>query len=138
MNLLERAQKEAERARGIFPDPKNLLLALVEEHGEVVKAALDIQQKDGAYDDLDKEIVQCMAMCIRLHEEGDPAIGVEPMKESERIDFDIGFQPPAGEKVVSMVEWNETIYVATERHVFRMSEDDKLEMVEFVNSVENE
>jgi NTP pyrophosphatase (non-canonical NTP hydrolase) len=77
--LLKRANAEAERARKIFPEPHNLLLALVEEHGEVVKAALDIRQKAGSYVDLDKEIVQCMAMCIRLHEDGDPAVGVEPV-----------------------------------------------------------
>lgn len=77
IELLRRAKQEAIRARGLFPKPDHLLHALTEEHGEVVKAALDIHGGKGNYVDLDKEIVQCMAMCIRLHEEGDPAINLK-------------------------------------------------------------
>ncbi len=78
-NLLTAAQLETARARTLFPDPAHLLHALTEEHGEVVKAALNLYEGKGTYEELDKEIVQLIAMCIRLHEEGDPAINLDPV-----------------------------------------------------------
>ena len=76
--IFEAAHAEVARARVLFPDPKHLLHALTEEHGEVVKAALDLYSGKGTYEELDKEIIQLIAMCIRLHTEGDPAINLDP------------------------------------------------------------
>ena len=68
--------EELARARAKFPTAEHRTLALMEEAGEVVKAALDLHnRKPGATRAaLNKEIIQTMAMCVRLLEEGDPAV----------------------------------------------------------------
>jgi NTP pyrophosphatase (non-canonical NTP hydrolase) len=73
--------EELGRARAKFPTSAHRTLALMEEAGEVVKAALDLHnRKPGAtLEALHTEIIQTMAMCVRLLEEGDPTVlgGVE-------------------------------------------------------------
>lgn len=68
--------EELARARAKFPRPDHITLALAEESGEVVKAMLDLRNgKAGAtLQDVHGEIIQTMAMCVRLLEEGDPAV----------------------------------------------------------------
>lgn len=77
-SLFRQALAEVERARELFPGSKHLVLALAEESGEVVKAVLDnYHGKEGAaLEDIEKEIVQLVAMCVRLWEEGDPSLGL--------------------------------------------------------------
>lgn len=90
--LFALAAAEAERARGLFPTPDWLTTAFAEEAGEVVKAVLNHLNVQRAVDpqnvaasspanraavrsacaEIKKEIVQAMAMLIRLHDEGDP------------------------------------------------------------------
>jgi hypothetical protein len=69
-------QAELLRARAKFPGSEHRTLALMEEAGEVVKAALDLHnRKPGATREaLHAEIIQTMAMCVRLYEEGDPGV----------------------------------------------------------------
>lgn len=63
---------ELQKARRKFPDNKHLLHAFTEEAGEVTKAFLDMNQ--GKCDDAHviKELVQAIAMAVRLLQEGDP------------------------------------------------------------------
>jgi NTP pyrophosphatase (non-canonical NTP hydrolase) len=72
------AEVEAElaRARHKFPKSDHLVLALAEEAGEVTKAALDLHYGKGTPEELRKEIVQAIAMCVRLAEEGDPTLAI--------------------------------------------------------------
>jgi hypothetical protein len=72
---------EANRARGLFPKPDHLVLALAEEAGEVTKAVLDYRQKKIPLADVRKEIVQTMAMCLRLACEGDPTVALNRSQE---------------------------------------------------------
>lgn len=65
---------EANRARGLFPHPNHLTLALAEEAGEITKAVLDHRQGKADLASVRKEIVQTMAMCLRLATEGDPTV----------------------------------------------------------------
>ena len=69
-------QEELARARAKFPTAEHRTLALAEEAGEVVKAVMDLANgKPGATRAaLNAEIIQTMAMCVRLLEEGDPAV----------------------------------------------------------------
>ncbi len=76
--LISAAKAEAVRAKELFPESEHLTLAHAEESGEVTKAALDYFYGKGDLHQLDKEIVQCMAMCIRLWSEGDPSINLPP------------------------------------------------------------
>lgn len=67
---------ELVRARIKFPEPDLLGMALAEEAGEVMKEMLDLRSgKPGAsVAEIHKECIQTMAMCVRLMEEGDPAV----------------------------------------------------------------
>jgi hypothetical protein len=65
---------EANRARGLYPNPNHLTLALAEEAGEITKAVLDHRQGKADLASVRKEIVQTMAMCLRLATEGDPTV----------------------------------------------------------------
>ena len=67
-------QDELARARAKFPRADHLTLAMAEESGEVVKAMLDLRAGKGTLAELHAEIIQTMAMCVRLLEEGDPAV----------------------------------------------------------------
>ena len=78
-NLWIEAKLEAERARSLYPNPDHLTLALAEEAGEVTKAVLDnFDNKCDIYE-VRKEIIQCVAMCIRLWGEGDPTVNLDPV-----------------------------------------------------------
>lgn len=80
--LWPKANDEADRARKIFPTEKNhTTLALAEEAGEVVQAAMNYYHGTGTMEKLEKEIVQCVAMCIRLWEDGDVSIDLPPVEK---------------------------------------------------------
>ena len=95
--LMMRALSEAVRARKLFPNPDHLLLAFTEEAGEVVKAALDFRnhlanarasgspvnltRAAALHEEVGKEIVQACAMLIRLWDEGDPTIDLDPQED---------------------------------------------------------
>jgi hypothetical protein len=66
--------EELVRARAKFPSVDHLTLALAEESGEVVKAVLDLREGKGTKAELHSEIIQTIAMCVRLLEEGDPTV----------------------------------------------------------------
>lgn len=72
--LFVNAISEVKRARTKFPSPNHLTLAFAEESGEVIKAILDFKHGKGYIEDVQKEMVQAMAMLIRLAEEGDPTV----------------------------------------------------------------
>ena len=57
-----------------FPFSKHNTLALCEEHGEFVKAVLDLQQGKTTIDEVRTELIQTMSMCIRLWLHGDSAV----------------------------------------------------------------
>lgn len=76
--LFQDALIEVEKARQKYPHPNLLTLALAEEAGEIVKAALDHRQEKTGVSEVRKEIVQTIAMCLRLAQEGDPSVSLEP------------------------------------------------------------
>jgi len=71
---MRQVQDELARARAKFPAAEHRTLALAEEAGEVVKAVLDLRAGTGTLEALHAEIIQTMAMCVRLLEEGDPSV----------------------------------------------------------------
>lgn len=104
--LAEEVDDELARARRKFPRTTLLTTALSEEYGEAIRAVLELRSaiKKAERDDypsderfydvaarkamhreniaarraeLRKELVQTMAMCVRLELEGDPAHDVE-------------------------------------------------------------
>jgi hypothetical protein len=77
--LIAAAEVELESARKAYPAPNPNTLALAEEAGEAVRASFDAYAKKHDARALVKELVQTIAMCFRLAEEGDPTIGVGPV-----------------------------------------------------------
>lgn len=92
--LAEEVDDELARARRKFPRTTLLTTALSEEYGEAIRAVLELRSaiKKSEREDfpserhsdvaarraeLRKELVQTMAMCIRLELEGDPAHSVD-------------------------------------------------------------
>lgn len=79
--LINDVWEEFFRARAKFPGANTNTLALCEEHGELVKAVVDFPQGKAALTDVRKELVQTMAMCLRLYFEGDQSVGLPPIVE---------------------------------------------------------
>jgi len=80
--LLIAAQAEAARARTLFPGSRHLALALAEESGEVTKAVLDHWEGKGNIRQVDKELVHCVATCLRLWEEGDCTVNLPSVRDA--------------------------------------------------------
>ncbi len=73
---------ELQKARSKFPSNKHLLHAFTEEAGEVTKAFLDMNQGKAEERQVLKELIQTIAMAVRLMQEGDPDFpGLPPMPE---------------------------------------------------------
>lgn len=89
--LLIDVQAELKRARSLYPTSEHMTLAHAEEAGETVKAAYDIKSKMNPgtngevkkrfYGKLRKEIIQSIVTAIRLAEEGDSSLGVDPVED---------------------------------------------------------
>ena len=72
-------------ARSKFPDNKHLLHAFTEEAGEVTKAFLDSNQGKCTDEEILKELIQVIAMAVRLFQEGDPDFpALKPMPDLEK------------------------------------------------------
>lgn len=61
-----------------FPQPNYVLLKVAEEAGEVVQAGVHYAEKRMEWKQVESEIVQLLAMLIRLVTEGDQINGVTP------------------------------------------------------------
>lgn len=84
IDIYARAAAEADRARELYPTPDYLLSAFVEECGEVVKAINDLREgKPGVtLWNVRQELIQAVAMGIRLYSEGDPVNRLQPPCEA--------------------------------------------------------
>lgn len=87
--IIEKIEEELLQAREKFPSNVHMLHAMTEESGEVVKAMLDQHhanhdmEKDPIYiqqmgKHVRKELIQTIAMCIRVYEEGDSSFPYNP------------------------------------------------------------
>lgn len=70
---------EADKAMRKFPQPNYVISKVAEESGEVVKAAIHCAEGREAREAVLAEVVQCMAMLIRLCLEGDQVHGLPPL-----------------------------------------------------------
>jgi hypothetical protein len=77
--IMVHVEAELVRARKKFPDNKFLLLAFNEEAGEVTKAMLDQHYKNSHHStEIYAEIIQAIAMGVRLIQEGDADLPFDP------------------------------------------------------------
>lgn len=63
---------EVARARRLFPSTVDLLHAFTEEAGEVTREFLEAKYGNSQQGAVYQELIQTMAMAVRLIEEGDP------------------------------------------------------------------
>lgn len=77
-SLVAMARVSADKAMKKFPQPNYVLLKVAEEAGEVVQAGVHYAEKRMEWEQVEGEIVQLLAMLIRLVTEGDQINGVTP------------------------------------------------------------
>ncbi|WP_237735402.1 hypothetical protein [Serratia fonticola] len=76
--LVNAARLAADKAMRKHPQPNYVLLKVAEEAGEVVQAGVHYAEGRMTWQDLEGEIVQLLAMLIRLVSEGDQVNGIKP------------------------------------------------------------
>ncbi|HBR4970785.1 TPA: ead/Ea22-like family protein [Klebsiella pneumoniae] len=77
-SLVAMARVSADKAMRKFPQPNYVLLKVAEEAGEVVQAGVHYAESRMEWKQVEGEIVQLLAMLIRLVTEGDEVNGVKP------------------------------------------------------------
>ncbi len=77
-SLVAKARPSADKAMRKHPQPNYVLLKVAEEAGEVVQAGVHYAEGRMTWQDLEGEIVQLLAMLIRLVTEGDQVNGITP------------------------------------------------------------
>lgn len=77
--LISDAIAEAGNAARKYPQPNYLITKVAEEAGEVVKAAVHCVEGRETLENLRGEIVQAIAMLLRLACEGDQVHGLQPV-----------------------------------------------------------
>lgn len=77
-SLVAMARVSADKAIRKFPQPNYVLLKVAEEAGEVVQAGVHYAEKRMEWEQVEGEIVQLLAMLIRLVTEGDQINGITP------------------------------------------------------------
>ncbi|PLE30446.1 hypothetical protein [Klebsiella pneumoniae] len=76
--LVAMARVSADKAIRRFPQPNYVLLKVAEEAGEVVQAGVHYAENRMEWGQVEGEIVQLLAMLIRLVTEGDQVNGITP------------------------------------------------------------
>ncbi|MFE4125379.1 hypothetical protein ACFX4S_08925 [Kosakonia sp. YIM B13605] len=76
--LVTKARASADKAMRKFPQPNYVLLKVAEEAGEVVQADVHYAENRMTWQDVEGEIIQLLAMLIRLVTEGDQVNGITP------------------------------------------------------------
>ena len=77
-SLVAMARVSADKAMRKFPQPNYVLLKVAEEAGEVVQAGVHYAENRMEWGQVEGEIVQLLAMLIRLVTEGDQVNGITP------------------------------------------------------------
>ena len=77
-SLVAMARVSADKAIRKFPQPNYVLLKVAEEAGEVVQAGVHYAENRMEWGQVEGEIVQLLAMIIRLVTEGDQVNGITP------------------------------------------------------------
>lgn len=101
--LVAKARVAADKAMKKFPQPNYVLNKVSEEHGEVVKAVVHYLEGRETWENVEGELVDNLAMLIRLVVEGDQVIGFKPPESV------VNYQPasPAAAGDLKPLEWSE-------------------------------
>lgn len=77
-SLVTQARARADKAMRKFPQPNYVLNKVAEESGEVIKAVIHYTEGREEWRNVEGEIIDNLAMLIRLVQEGDQVIGFTP------------------------------------------------------------
>lgn len=77
-SLVAAARVQADKAMRKFPQPNYVLNKVAEESGEVIKAVIHFTEGREEWRNVEGEIIDNLAMLIRLVMEGDQVIGFTP------------------------------------------------------------
>lgn len=77
-SLVTQARARADKAMHKFPQPNYVLNKVAEESGEVIKAVIHYTEGREEWQNVEGEIIDNLAMLIRLVQEGDQVIGFTP------------------------------------------------------------
>ncbi|WP_275269579.1 hypothetical protein [Pantoea ananatis] len=115
-SLVEQARPRAEKAMVKFPQPNYVLNKVAEESGEVIKAVIHYTEGRETWENVETEIIDNLAMLIRLVKEGDQVIGFTPPAEVQRLNANAqpvsdGCKVPEGWKLVP-IEPTEKMLIA--------------------------
>lgn len=78
LTIFEKAETARLKAQAKFPQPNYVALKVAEEAGEVVRAAVHYAENRLTWEELEGEVVQTIAMLMRLLIEGDQINGIRP------------------------------------------------------------
>lgn len=105
-SLVSKARPAAEKAMRKFPQPNYVLLKVAEEAGEVVQAGVHYAEGRMSWEQVEGEIVQLLAMLIRLVTEGDQINGVTPPAHTRAAMLQsFGNSEQLPEPVADVVAW---------------------------------
>lgn len=76
--IFKRAEQARKKAQIKHPQPNYVCLKVAEEAGEVVQAAVHYSEGRKTWEELEGEVVQTIAMLMRLLVEGDHRNGIYP------------------------------------------------------------
>ncbi|MFW0766731.1 hypothetical protein ACN0IV_12910 [Trabulsiella odontotermitis] len=76
--LVEAARQRADKAMRNYPQPNYVLNKVAEESGEVIKEVIHYTEGRGDWSKVEHELIDNLAMLIRLVTEGDGVIGFTP------------------------------------------------------------
>ncbi|EOX0566359.1 hypothetical protein ACO31P_000746 [Klebsiella pneumoniae] len=77
-SLVAKARVRADKAMRKFPQPNYVLNKVAEESGEVIKAVIHYTEGREQWSNVESEIIDNLAMLLRLVKEGDQVIGFTP------------------------------------------------------------
>lgn len=84
-SLTIKAEREAQKAIIKFPQPNYVSLKIAEEAGEVVRGCVHYAEGRLPWHEVEREVVQLMAMLYRLVNEGDQVNGVIPPTQAPEV-----------------------------------------------------
>ncbi|EOY4404367.1 hypothetical protein RYZ40_13600 [Raoultella planticola] len=77
-SLVAKARVRADKAMCKFPQPNYVLNKVAEESGEVIKAVIHYTEGREQWSNVESEIIDNLAMLLRLVKEGDQVMGFTP------------------------------------------------------------
>ncbi|HFZ1320544.1 TPA: hypothetical protein ACIJR5_001966 [Klebsiella aerogenes] len=129
-SLVAMARVSADKAIRKFPQPNYVLLKVAEEAGEVVQAGVHYAENRMEWGQVEGEIVQLLAMLIRLVTEGDQVNGITPPAsccagikvEADSLDADVSNRNQPGMVVAVHIDVGD--FVKFRGRVYEVKETD--------------